>query len=125
MKKILVEQEKKKELTGFEGIYGLINDKIVDAGELKSKITNDKLADNYDLYDFLEIEFKRLQKINEILTKKLDNFKNYPQTETLINLQKEQILSHKQKLIELLVNPNHTIHNELSILWETALAYKN
>lgn len=124
MKKIVINQDKKKDLVGFEEIYDLIDDKILDNNDSQGKITNDKLADNYDLYDFLDVEFKRLQKINDILTKKLDNLKNFPQTETLINEQKAHISSIKNELLDILEDPNNKIHEELSKLWKTALAYK-
>lgn len=124
MKKIIVPPEKETNITGFEEVYDLFKEKAVDKSENTTKITNDKLADNYDLYDFLDFELKRLHKLNELLTKKLDNLKLHPQTSLLTQEQKKNLEECKQQLANSFLDPSNKIHQELGFIWKTALAYK-
>lgn len=124
MKKIIVTHEKETKLTGFEEVYDLFKEKSAEKSENSTKITNDKLADNYDLYDFLEVELKRLHKLNELLTKKLENLKLHPQTKALNQEQKKNLDECRQRLLSSFLDPSSKIHQELGLIWKTALAYK-
>jgi len=111
-------KEKLKVLEGFEDILDLLDE---DTPLKKGAVTNDKLADNYQLYNFLENEIRRLSALVNFFTKKTDNLE-HAQTEMLIDNQKIEIIQCKKVLINHLKQPNQPLRKRIEFIWDSAFS---
>lgn len=78
-------------------------DGFEDAADLaltQGKSQRERKIDNFDLFNFLEYEYDRLEKLATFFTHKLENLKKYPQTEKLIERQRSLRDKLKLEVIE-------------------------
>ena len=90
-------KEINKELDGFEEIIDIFKEDINPSKQSNRKIDKLRPQDNYELYDFLGDEAKRLEKLHLLVTDKLKNLKENPQHDKIIEtlLDKKTNLKHK------------------------------
>ncbi len=91
-----------------------------DSAELKDLRANDLdgKSSSYQVYTFLDLEQKRLEKIQSLFSEKLNKVLRYPQIERLLQDQEEQ----QEDLLILItekIRPSESIFNQkMKILWE-------
>ncbi|MGB0453379.1 MAG: hypothetical protein ACPGJV_06660 [Bacteriovoracaceae bacterium] len=92
-------KETRKKLHGFEDVVELLLEEN-EIGAKGDKISKEKVADTFELYEFLQAEERRLDFITELLSRKLNNLKKHSQTELLIKTQRGKLETQRQKLID-------------------------
>lgn len=97
-KKIFLNEKNKKDLEGFEEALDLIADKGTEVRNEK-----DLQIEDYEIFDFLEKEILRLEKIDNFFTTHLPIDKRYSQTKKLIEKEHSEAALLREELIEKLV----------------------
>ena len=93
-KKIFLNDQKKKDLEGFEDILDLIDPDGPDIQNVKNQQIED-----YEIYDFLEKENLRLEKIDQFLTTHLPIDKKHSQTKKLIEKERKDVALLREELV--------------------------
>lgn len=89
-KKIKFNKNKMNDIKGFEEVMDLVLDENGQIEELKKRKELERYNDTYELYNFLENEKIRLEKIDDLFSKKVPNLLIHSQTKRLIQLSKEK-----------------------------------
>lgn len=97
------EQKRGKELKGFEEVLDLINHESPRSEREKQRRSK---HDPYELYNFLELENQRLQKLEIFFNDKVQNLAEHPTTEELCDIQQNQIDQMRKQLWSILHSPN-------------------
>ena len=100
-RKKIISKEKFKDIEGFEEIMDLVLDEEEQLQVEQKRKELEKYNDTYKLYNFLENEVKRLEKVSQFFGTKLKNYKEFNQTkhiakkqETICSETKKDLLSH-------------------------------
>ncbi len=111
-KKIFLSDQKKKDLEGFEEIFDLI-------GEENTEIRSEKeiQIEDYEIFDFLEKETLRLEKIDHFFTTHLPIDKRYSQTNKLIEKEKGDVALLREELIDELRREGSGLYQFISNLF--------
>lgn len=119
VKKKIISKEKLNDMKGFEEIMDLVvddNEKL----ELENKKRNDdKVNDSYQLYNFLEDESNRLEKLSQFFGTKISNFKEFDQTEFIRSKQSEQKKQTKSELAEFQARKESPLNMHLGRLFNS------
>jgi len=113
-KRMFVSTKTREDLTGFEDALDLINkDKnhIEVTGNRKERQIED-----YQIYDFLEKEIARLEKLDQFFTIQMPLEKKYSQTRKLIKKESAQLHVVKDEIIELISHNDSNLCNFLESL---------
>lgn len=113
-KKLFLTDEQKKELEGFEEALDLIN---ANGPELKNKETQ---IEDYEIYDFLEKENLRLEKLDKFFTTHIPLDKKYSQTEKLILKESEHIALLREDIIDELKRDDNPFQEFMKNLFHKA-----
>jgi hypothetical protein len=109
--------EKKKDLAddlkGFEEFLDAIG------GQLDKIPENIPKHSAVEHLNFLINDHFRLRKINNFLTQKLSNTKNYSQTEKLISLLNSQNIEIKTELFKFIDPENSSFHKNMTSFWDS------
>ena len=98
--KIKLPEKKMKELHGFEDVIdGFMVEQEQKVSD-KSKKEFDKGHDNYSIYDFLDLERKRLSQLETFFRLKLPNMKQNNQLDVLLKSQRDKRFLLKDDLIK-------------------------
>ena len=100
-KRVYISDDKKKELEGFEDVFDLI-DKV--GVQVKTKKKEVQIED-YEIYDFLEKEVTRLEKLDQFFTVQMPLEKKYHQTRGLIQKESTELHLIKDELIDKVSTP--------------------
>ena len=100
--KIFVNDNKKKELEGFEEVMDLINTNGVEVKISKK----DAQIEDYEIYDFLEKEEGRLERLDRFFTVQMPIERKYSQTKALIKKESEEMHLIKDEIIEKISHPS-------------------
>ena len=115
-----VQKKKKHDLQGFEDV---IDGFLVDQ-ELKeietSNISFEKGHDNYSLYDFLDLERKRLNEVEKFLSIKIPNMKNYNQTKELLKSQDEKRFFMRDDIVKRIKAENSSFISQMRQIFNQA-----
>ncbi|MAF77432.1 MAG: hypothetical protein CME60_04665 [Halobacteriovoraceae bacterium] len=95
-KKLFLTDHKQKELEGFEEVLDLIDNNGV---EVKTRKKEAQIED-YEIYDFLEKEVSRLEKLDQFFSVQMPLEKKYPQTKGLIQREMVELHLLKEEIIE-------------------------
>lgn len=87
-------QKRQDDLKGFEEVSDWIHDNTRRIENEKRKMRHDP----YELYNFLEVENKRLQKLDIFFSDKVSNLVTHSTTEKLCDIQQAQIDQTKSQL---------------------------
>jgi len=119
VKKKVISKNQQKDMKGFEEIMDLIiddNEKL----EVENQRRNaDKANDSYQLYNFLEDESNRLEKLSQFFGTKINNFKDFNQTDFINQKQTEQKKRIKNDLANLQSNKNSPLNMHLGRLFNS------
>jgi hypothetical protein len=113
-KKGSFDESKKNELSGFEEVLDLIN------GE-KRKVENDQKqvgANPFELFNFLEREKVRLEKIDVLFRSKVPNLENNPISQKLCRIQEERLQISRMELSKKLSKKSSPLYKNLNDLFE-------
>ncbi len=97
-KRVFLTDKKKRELEGFEDVLDLIDNNGVEVKTSKK----DAQIEDYEIYDFLEKEVARLEKIDQFFTVQMPLEKKYSQTKGLINKETAAVQDIKDEIIEII-----------------------
>lgn len=112
-KRVFLSDKKQRELEGFEEVLDLIDkDGSVDVKASKKEIQ----IEDYEIYDFLEKEVTRLQKLDQFFTVQMPLEKKYSQTKGLIQKESAELLQVKDEIIDLISKPDSNLSNFLDDL---------
>lgn len=111
-KKKLLKLDKKtrEKIKGFEELAETLMEDQIDRG---TKISKEKVDDTFELYQFLETEEKRVERVNKMLTTKLENLKENSQQELLIERTKQDLVNQREALINHLIHEDNDIHQQM------------
>ena len=106
---------KKKVPEGLDGFK-----EVLDIIETKKTSSPIKVKEGYAVYSFLEQEQKRLNSIDELMSKKYTNIKRYPQTEKLLvnEVYKRNML--KDQLFEKLKHDDSPLNKHFEQIFNSA-----
>lgn len=103
LKKLRISSDKMDQLQGFEHVVDL----LIDENEKKEKEKTEKIrakhGDSYELYNFLELENNRLNKLDQLFSYKAHNIIHYSQIAKLKKIQQNNLIKEKRKLLEKLL----------------------
>jgi site-specific recombinase len=115
-KKSIHSDNLKNDLSGFEEVIDyLIED--------KRKGDRDKInlgANPFDLFNFLEREKTRLEKIDILFRNKVPNLENNPIPLKLCEIQKERLEISRNELVKKLSDRNSPLYKNLNDLFDKA-----
>ena len=94
-KPLFISDQKKGELAGFEEVLDLVGK---DGTQIRTTKKEAQIED-YEIYDFLEKENARLEKLDQFFTTQMPLIKKYPQTEGLIKKEYDETNLIKDELI--------------------------
>lgn len=116
-KKIFLNDKKRKDLEGFEEALDLI-------GEKGSKVRNEKdlQIEDYEIFDFLEKEILRLEKIDNFFTTHLPIDKRYSQTNKLIEKEHSEVALLREELVEKLSREGSELDQFMANLYAKAFS---
>ena len=107
-------KEKINELKGFEE---LIDFDIQEDNKPKTAKRQIKDDEEYEMYNYLDSERVRLNLVSEVLTNKLENIKNYSQTQYLYAQQKHRRDQIKKKIVESHLSENSIFFKNLEVFF--------
>lgn len=113
-RKLVLNESQKKELEGFEDSLDLIN-----AEESKSRSKGYQQED-HKIYDYLEKEKLRLEKIDNLFSVTIPLDRNFSQTEKLIAIEEEKIGLLREDLIQEIQKEDSIFLNFLQKIYEKA-----
>lgn len=119
MSKKFLPKEKVEEIKGFEEIMDLVLDEQEQVEVEKKRKELERYNDTYQLYNFLENEISRLEKLSLFFGKKLANYKKFNQTELILEKQSNKCSDAKIDLIYKLTKEDSHINQSLSSLFNT------
>lgn len=106
-----------KELRGFEEVFDLIDEGQKHGQREKDRI-NDRSSDPYALYDFLDRENNRLERLDMMTREKIDHYVASPLVHELIERQRKDRDSSKQEIIKILKGPKSPLSKNISLLFD-------
>lgn len=72
--------------------------------------------------DFLHHEIQRLQKVDTFFSQKVTALQAHPQTDILIEKQKEELFIIKRDLLKRLTNKQSPVQRGLALIWKKAFS---
>jgi hypothetical protein len=114
-KKIFLTDKQKKDLEGFEDALDLIG---ADGPELKKE--KDHQIEDYEIYDFLEKENLRLEKLDRFFTTHIPLDKKYSQTERLIKKEQDAIGMLREDILDEIQREDNIFQEFLKGLYQKA-----
>ncbi|CBW26275.1 hypothetical protein BMS_1412 [Halobacteriovorax marinus SJ] len=117
VKKKLISKEKLDEIKGFEEIMDLVIDEHEKLEVEKKQREAEKLNDSYLLYNFLEDEAHRLEKLSKFFGTKINNYKNFNQTSHILKKQDIQRKQIKKDLVEFQMSEYSPLNKHLEKLF--------
>lgn len=100
-----------EDLQGFEEVYDLYEE------EREKKRSNERYHNPHELLNFLEKEHQRLEKIDVFFSDKATNLITHPTTESLCEVQQENIERIQDDLWHDLKKPNSIFLKNLNFLF--------
>lgn len=95
-KRIFLPDNKHKELEGFEEVLDLIDNNGIEVKKSKNEIQ----IEDYEIYDFLEKEVTRLDKLDQFFSVQMPIEKKYSQTRALIRKENQDIQILKEEILD-------------------------
>jgi hypothetical protein len=115
-KKVLLRPSKRKELEGFEEVLDLVYGKDT---QVVARSRRD-LTEDYQIYDFLEKENHRLQKLDRLYSDILKTEQRFSQIEKLLIEQEENLAVSRDTLSKVLNDKNSPMNSQLQKIFDTA-----
>ena len=113
-----VDDSKLDEIEGLESIV----DSLVDDEEKKIRKRHnkevEKYGESYELYNYLEVERKRLGILDDFMSNKIPNMKQHSQTQTLVTKQEECRAKLRKELSERMVSKSSRLMKQMAYIFE-------
>lgn len=122
--KNIIPVELAEKIKGFEEIFGEYLTEYQKQSIIKNSHVDLQLKQNVKTYDFLENEFKRLNKINKLFSFKISNATSYAQTPSLIKAQQVTKAKLEKKILDIFIDSNSNLHRQLSHIFDQ-LSFKS
>lgn len=100
----------KEKIKGFEELAESLLEEQIERG---TKISKEKVDDTFELYQFLDSEDKRIDKINRLLTQKLENLKSHSQEDKILQRVEQELVNTRHNLILNLSHEDNNIHQQI------------
>lgn len=113
-------EKDKNNLHGFEEAMDLVHSNNSKKSELEKR-RKDKY-DPHELYNFLELENLRLQKLDIFFNDKVQNLVEHPTTEELCDIQQNQIAQTKKQLWSMLHSPKSIYLKNLRMMFNNVFS---
>lgn len=114
-KKLFLTDKQKKELEGFEDALDLIG---ADGPEIKNQ--KDHQIEDYEIYDFLEKENLRLEKLDRFFTTHIPLDRKYSQTEKLIQKEQDAIGMLREDILDEIQREDNVFQDFMKTLFHKA-----
>ncbi len=111
-KRVFLTDTKKRELEGFEDVLDLIDNNGVEVKVNKKEAQ----IEDYEIYDFLEKEVARLEKVDQFFTVQMPLEKKYSQTKGLIKKEGADLYIIKDEIITMSSRIDSNLSNFLDDL---------
>lgn len=105
-------------ISSFDNIKDLVDSD--DATPADNWKHNKKQNSGTKLYSTLENEYKRLKRLDSLLSKKMLNIERYPQTKILIKQQANKAHLMKEKIINRIKSDESSFQQKMARIWNTA-----
>jgi hypothetical protein len=115
----VLSKEKMDEIKGFEDIMDLVLDEQEQVQAEHKKKELEKYNDTYKLYNFLENEVRRLEKLSQFFGTKLKNYKKFNQTKYISTKQEKICDETKSDLAKRLTPSNSHFNKQLQSLFDS------
>ena len=83
-----------------------------------SSISFAKGHDNYTLYDFLDLEQKRLTMIESFLSVKVPNMKLHNQSKVILKIQEEKLIQQRDNIIKRIKTNNSSFITQMRMIFD-------
>lgn len=115
----ILPKEKMVEIKGFEEIMDLVLDEQEQVQAEQKKKELEKYNDTYKLYNFLENEVSRLEKLSQFFGTKLNNYKKFNQTNYIAN--KQVVISEETKtnLVKRIIPADSHLNTQLKSIFDS------
>ena len=109
-KLVNLDRDTRDKIRGFEELAEQLLDEQI---ELGTKISKEKVDDTFELYQFLDSEDKRIEKVNRMLTTKLDKLKKHSQEDKIYQKVQGELVNTRQNLVVNLAHEDNNIHQQI------------
>lgn len=119
-KKILRNPEiarKSGQLKGFEDILDML------PGSRFETNKNARLHDDFELLNLLEVEIERLGRLNTFLGEKVENMKNFGQSQIQVQEQKLKNQELLDQVVEGAIRPTSILNQNIKLLFNQAFTH--
>ena len=110
--KLVIPKSKKKDLQGFDEIVDLITE------DQQSKPTRIQVED-YEVFNYLEKELQRLEKLDNFFRNQIPLLDEKPQTKNLLDLERLELDRVKQMFLKKVSAPDSQFLNNMDIMFQT------
>ncbi|PIQ57499.1 MAG: hypothetical protein COW01_00020 [Bdellovibrionales bacterium CG12_big_fil_rev_8_21_14_0_65_38_15] len=111
-----VPTDKMKELSGFEEVFDLFESTEIREGSIDPRSGDD----TFQLYNFLENENIRLQKLDQFYSSKVKTLKKHPQSKNLLAEQKQKKEQLLKQLVPKILSHDSAFNEEMERLFNKA-----
>ena len=108
------------DLKGFEDVIDVFLEEQEVIESDKSKISFEKSHDNYSIYDFLDLERKRLCEVENFFSIKIPNMNIHNQTKLLIKNQVEKKTFMKDDIVRRIKAEDSSFINQMRQIFDQA-----
>lgn len=109
-KLINLDRNTREKIRGFEELAESLMEEQADRG---IKISTEKVDDTFELYQFLDTENKRIEKLNRLLTIKLDNLIKHSQEDKIFEKVQVELINTRHNLVLNLTHEDNNIHQQI------------
>lgn len=109
-KLINLDRNTREKIRGFEELAESLMEEQADRG---IKISTEKVDDTFELYQFLDTENKRIEKLNRLLTIKLDNLIKNSQEDKIFEKVQVELINTRHNLVLNLTHEDNNIHQQI------------
>lgn len=122
-KKLNIPANKREELKGFEDLMeGFLEENEERA--MKNNLANDKNYDSYKVYNHLELERERVQKLSNMVSRKIPNVIEHNQSKEIIEKFATYNFNLREEIIEELKKFDSGFNKNIRLLFNKAFRNK-
>lgn len=119
VKKKIISKKALDEIKGFEEIMDLVVNEHEKLEVEKNQRESDKLNDSYVLYNYLEEEYHRLEKLSTFFGAKIKNYEEFNQTEHILLKQNQQKSQTKSDLADFQTKDRSPLNKHLEKIFNS------
>jgi hypothetical protein len=116
--KVKLPAKKMKDLKGFQDVIDVFLLEQEKKESESATVEFEKGHDNYSLYDFLDLEQKRLLTIENFLRIKIPNMKAHNQTQILVKKQEDRRFILREEIIKRISAENSSFITQMRMIFD-------